>query len=105
MVLYILPLSAVLQSPSSAHAVWIIGMDSFHICWNYPIASPPQVSHFRILNSHYKEINNIADGLNESHYCIDIAGQRSSVDFVSIQAVPLIQKLPTRPLKINVSGQ
>lgn len=107
MTLYILPLPAALQTPTSARAVWIIGKDSFHICWNYLISSLPQVSHFRILNSRYEEINNIADGLNKPSYYIDIAGQRSGVDFVLVQVVPPVQmqKLPTRPLKISVSGQ
>ena len=107
MTLYILPLSAALKSPTSARAVWIVGKDSFHICWNYPTSSLPQVSHFRILNNHYEEISNITDGLNESNYYIDIAGQRSSVNFVFLQAVPPVQmqKLPIRPLKTSVSGQ
>ena len=95
------PLSIVLQQPTSAYAVWIAGKDSFHMCWNDSTSMLPQGSYyyFRILNSHYEEIHNTTDDF------IDLDGQRNSIDFVSIQVLVPSGHLPSRPIKINVSGQ
>ena len=99
------PLFVVLQQPTSARAVWIIGKDSFHICWTSTL---PQGSYYRILNSQYEELNRTAHDVNQPTYSINTTSQHSIADtFVLIQAVSFMQMqtLPSRPFRVNLSGQ
>ena len=80
----------------------IIGENAFHMCWTSTL---PQNSYYRILNSSYEVLDRVTDsGLNS----ITIPSQhRGADDFVLIQVISsmLMQVLPSRPFRVNISGQ
>ena len=80
------------------------------MCWKYPASILLQGSYYRILNSQYDELSRTIiheSDMNKQSYTLNIVAQHNSVDFVLIQAVSSaqMQELPSRPHKINVSGQ
>ena len=98
---------AVLQAPTFAQAVWIIGSDAFHVCWSYPASALQDGSSYRIMNTQYDELISVNHDMNNSSYSIDITGECNGVDnFILIQVLPSTQMetFPSKPVRVNVSG-
>ena len=94
---------------NSAHAVQIIGKNSFQMCWDYPMSILQQGSYYRILNSEYVKVNQASYDKTNLSFSNDIFGQHSNVNrsYVFLQVVPsaTMQDLPSRPIRVDISGQ
>lgn len=94
---------------NSAHAVQIIGENSFQMCWDYPMSVLQQGSYYRVLNSEYAEVEQTSYNLTNSSFSNDIFGQHSNINrsYVFLQVVPsaTMQGLPSRLIRVDISGQ
>ena len=94
-------LFSALPPPSAVNAVWISGMDIFHVCWMSTNSGPLQASSYRILSSDdsvlYKTVS-----LDNEEMAIDVTNTYDHRDF-TIQALSE-SSLPSVPLSVYVSG-
>lgn len=94
-------ISAVLQQPLHASAVWTDNEQAFYVCWEWPYIQSAHPVAFSILDAHYSTFNYFP--CSNRSYCISLRRPPTTEDTVFVQTTSSTA-LPSDPLPVCISG-